>query len=112
MGEGVAETVVCETQSDQVLLAVLEGVHNSCPKSVPQKPGARGGLDMWRMGGTSSAPHVMIVDQHPDVQLDALKSLGCDRLLVDHASGALEERRELARVLDGLRPGDTHVVWS
>jgi len=29
----------------------------------------------------------------------------------DNASGALEERPELARALDHLRRGDTLVVW-
>jgi len=33
-------------------------------------------------------------------------------LFVDTASGALDERPQLARVLDQLRPGDTLVVWK
>ncbi|MBJ7600098.1 MAG: hypothetical protein DLM67_12645 [Candidatus Nephthysia bennettiae] len=45
-------------------------------------------------------------------QLDALRSARCYRLFVDHAGGALDERVELARVLDQLRPGDTLVVWK
>jgi DNA invertase Pin-like site-specific DNA recombinase len=55
---------------------------------------------------------VSTADQNPDLQLDALKGIGCYRLFVDTASGALDERPELARVLDQLRPGDTLVVWK
>ena len=55
---------------------------------------------------------VSTVDQHPDLQLDALKAVGCYRMFVDTASGALDARPELARVLDQLRPGDTLVVWK
>lgn len=35
-----------------------------------------------------------------------------DRLFVDTASGALDDRLELAKALDHLRPGDTLVVWK
>ena len=55
---------------------------------------------------------VSTADQHPDLQLDALKAVGCYRLFVDTASGALDARPELARALDQLRPGDTLVVWK
>jgi len=55
---------------------------------------------------------VSTVDQHPDLQLDALGAAGCYRVFLDKASGALAARRELARALDQLRPGDTLVVWK
>lgn len=55
---------------------------------------------------------VSTADQHPDLQLDALRAAGCYRIFVDTASGALDERPELAKVLDQLRPGDTLVVWK
>ena len=55
---------------------------------------------------------VSTVDQNPNLQLDALKAAGCYRIFVDKASGALDERRELGRVLDQLRPGDTLAVWK
>ncbi len=51
-------------------------------------------------------------EQHPDLQVDALKAAGCYRVFVDTASGALDDRPELARTLDHLRPGDTLVVWK
>ena len=54
---------------------------------------------------------ISTVDQNPQLQLDELAAAGCFRTFVDQASGALDERRELANVLDHLRPGDTLVVW-
>jgi DNA invertase Pin-like site-specific DNA recombinase len=50
--------------------------------------------------------------QNPDLQLDALTRAGCIRVFVDQASGSLDERPELARLLDQLRQGDTLVVWK
>ncbi|MDQ6671512.1 MAG: recombinase family protein [Chloroflexota bacterium] len=55
---------------------------------------------------------VSTADQNPDLQHDALKAVGCYRIFVDTASGALDERPALAKVLDQLRPGDTLVVWK
>jgi DNA invertase Pin-like site-specific DNA recombinase len=55
---------------------------------------------------------VSTADQNPDLQLDALRTAGCYRLFVDTASGALDERPQLARLLDHLRSGDTLVVWK
>jgi len=51
-------------------------------------------------------------DQTPDLQIDALKSAGCSRIFVETASGADNQRSELAAALDYLRPGDTFVVWK
>jgi DNA invertase Pin-like site-specific DNA recombinase len=55
---------------------------------------------------------VSTCDQHPDLQVDALKAVGCYRVFVDTASGALAARPALDQVLDQLRPGDTLVVWK
>jgi DNA invertase Pin-like site-specific DNA recombinase len=54
---------------------------------------------------------VSTLEQDPTLQLDALAAAGCDRIFTDHASGALEDRVELARVLDHARDGDTLAVW-
>jgi len=43
---------------------------------------------------------VSTADQHPDLQLDALKAAGCYRIFADAASGAIDERPQLSRVLD------------
>jgi len=50
-------------------------------------------------------------DQNARLQTDALKAAGCYRVFVERASGALDERRELAKLFDQVRPGDTVVVW-
>ena len=52
-------------------------------------------------------------DQNPELQLDALRRAGCDRVFTEKASGARDDRPELARILqDVLRAGDTLVVWK
>jgi DNA invertase Pin-like site-specific DNA recombinase len=50
-------------------------------------------------------------DQDPALQIDALSEAGCVRIFEERASGALDARPELARLLDHLREGDTVVVW-
>lgn len=40
-----------------------------------------------------------------------MKLAGCYRIFTDTASGSLESRPELTKLLDQLRPGDTLVVW-
>jgi DNA invertase Pin-like site-specific DNA recombinase len=54
---------------------------------------------------------VSTIDQNPALQIDALKSAGCEKIFVEQASGAQRERPELARALDVTRSGDTLVVW-
>ena len=56
---------------------------------------------------------VSTTDQSPELQIEALRRAGCERIYTERASGAREDRPELARVLgDVLRPGDTLVVWK
>src|SRR6266567_4579182 len=56
---------------------------------------------------------VSTIDQHPELQRDALERAGCYRTWTDHGvSGKLASRPELDKVLDQLRPGDTLVVWK
>src|SRR5215211_7186927 len=50
-------------------------------------------------------------EQTLNLQLDALKAAGCERIATDRASGARAERPGLADALDHLRSGDTLVVW-
>ncbi len=45
------------------------------------------------------------------LQRDALNAAGCLRIFEDTASGALDDRPQLAGLLDDLREGDTLVVW-
>ena len=55
---------------------------------------------------------VSTLDQDPALQLDALKAVGCERLYEEKASGAKEDRPELAKALDHLRKDDVLVVWK
>ena len=56
---------------------------------------------------------VSTVDQNPDLQLKRLKTAGCERIIIERASGARTDRPELTRLLhDILREGDTLVVWN
>ncbi|CAJ0809115.1 hypothetical protein LMG19083_04848 [Ralstonia psammae] len=51
-------------------------------------------------------------EQCLDLQLTALKSAGCDRILSDHgASGARFDRPGLKEALDLAQDGDTVLVW-
>jgi DNA invertase Pin-like site-specific DNA recombinase len=54
---------------------------------------------------------VSTLDQDPALQLDALRAVGCERTFTDKASGALDERPQLARALDHARAGDTLIAW-
>ena len=56
---------------------------------------------------------VSTTDQSPELQLEALRLAGCERVFTERASGARDDRPELARVVgDVLRSGDTLVVWK
>jgi DNA invertase Pin-like site-specific DNA recombinase len=50
-------------------------------------------------------------DQNLDLQRDALRAAGCERLCEDKKSGAKAERPGLAKALELARAGDTLVVW-
>lgn len=55
---------------------------------------------------------VSTLEQNEALQTDALTKAGCERLFVDHASGAKAHRPELDRLLDVVREGDTLIVWK
>ena len=56
---------------------------------------------------------IATLDQNPDLQLEKLRAAGCERMVVEKASGSRADRPELRRVLhDMLREGDTLVVWK
>jgi DNA invertase Pin-like site-specific DNA recombinase len=50
-------------------------------------------------------------EQNATLQHDALKAAGCIKVFTDKASGSLDRRPQLDRLLDQLRQGDTIVVW-
>ena len=51
-------------------------------------------------------------DQNPELQIDALKQAGCEKVFIEKASGAQRDRPELKAALDYMRSGDTLVVWK
>ena len=54
---------------------------------------------------------VSTLDQHLDLQEDALKRAGCEKVFVDRVSSTVAERLGLAKVKELLRKGDTLIVW-
>ena len=50
-------------------------------------------------------------DQTLDLQTDALKRAGCEKIFTDTTSGAKSERPGLQETMNHLRAGDTLVVW-
>ena len=50
-------------------------------------------------------------DQNLDLQQDAVKKAGCERIFVDELSGAKAARPGLQQAMDSLREGHVLVVW-
>ena len=50
-------------------------------------------------------------DQNPDLQIDALKEAGCEKVFIEKVSGIAKQRPELSSALEYMRAGDTLVVW-
>jgi len=63
------------------------------------------------MGDLLGYARVSTQDQTLELQVDALEAVGCHRVFTEHASGAADDRVELANLFDHVRPGDTVVVW-
>jgi DNA invertase Pin-like site-specific DNA recombinase len=55
---------------------------------------------------------VSTLEQHLDLQLQALKKDGCKKIFREKVSGASRQRPEFQRMLDQLRQGDVIVVWK
>ena len=54
---------------------------------------------------------VSTLDQHLNMQRDALADAGCERLFEEHASGAASHLPVRKELLDYVRHGDVVVVW-
>lgn len=50
-------------------------------------------------------------EQNLSLQKDALKKVGCKKILTDQITGSKEERPGLTKAMDMLRKRDTLVVW-
>ena len=51
-------------------------------------------------------------DQNLNLQIDALKQAGCQKIYDDKISGTKDNRPGLEKALNDLRAGDTLVVWK
>lgn len=74
-------------------------------------PACTGTATFRGMGHALGYARVSTGEQDVGLQHDALTAAGCYRIFTDTASGSLQSRPELDKVLDQLRPGDTLVVW-
>ena len=54
---------------------------------------------------------VSTTEQNLDLQRDALKRSGCERIIEETASGGKVQRSGLERVQEMLRQGDVLAVW-
>ncbi|PSL18060.1 recombinase family protein [Dyadobacter jiangsuensis] len=50
-------------------------------------------------------------EQNQDLQFDALRKAGCEKIFHEKVSGASKERPEYAKMISELRKGDVLVVW-
>ncbi|AEI50275.1 recombinase family protein [Runella slithyformis] len=51
-------------------------------------------------------------DQNLGLQLDALKTAGCEKIFKEKESGGKTDRPELLKMLEQVREGDIVVVWK
>lgn len=54
---------------------------------------------------------VSTVEQNLNLQIDALKNAGCEKIFEEKISGASKSRPELDRMIDQFRKGDELYVW-
>jgi DNA invertase Pin-like site-specific DNA recombinase len=54
---------------------------------------------------------VSTMEQNLNLQTDALRRVGCEKIFTDQVSGSVKNRPQLHQALDFIRSGDTLVVW-
>lgn len=55
---------------------------------------------------------VSTLDQNPEMQIDALKAAGCEKIFIEKLSGAKDDRPQLKAALNYMRNDDTLVIWK
>jgi DNA invertase Pin-like site-specific DNA recombinase len=55
---------------------------------------------------------VSTADQNLDLQIDALKAAGCEKIFTEKESGMKDDRKALSEMLEYARKGDTIVVYK
>lgn len=55
---------------------------------------------------------ISTADQKHELQIDALKKSGCEKIFTETASGAQRDRPQLKAALEYMRDGDVLVVWK
>ena len=53
-----------------------------------------------------------VQDQNLALQLDALRTAGCEKVYQEKVSGATADRPQLSKLLEMIREGDTLVIWK
>jgi len=55
---------------------------------------------------------VSTIDQNPELQLEALKEIGCEKIYSEKVSSVRQKRQQLQEAIDYMRKGDTLVIWK
>jgi len=51
-------------------------------------------------------------EQNYEMQIQALRNAGCEKIFSEKESGSSDDRREFKKALTFLREGDTLIVWK
>lgn len=51
-------------------------------------------------------------EQNLDLQIDALKNAGCEKIYTEKISGSKKDRQELNKLLDNIRAGDIIIIYK
>ena len=51
-------------------------------------------------------------DQNLDLQIDALKQYGCQKIFSEHAKGAKADRPQWLELLHQIKSGDSLIIWK
>lgn len=51
-------------------------------------------------------------EQNLDLQIDALKKAGCEKIYTEKISGSTKDRQELNKLLDTIRAGDSIIIYK